>query len=167
MIEIRDLIKIFLDEETNTRVPALRGCDLTVKKGEIITIIGPSGSGKTTLVNIIAGLEMYSSGYVRVGDYELENLTSKTLNTYRLEMIGIIDQFPERTLFLDGTIEDNMNFLSNIKKKATKEDYIRNASILEKLGIDHLKSRVVRGLSGGEMIRTAIACALAKRAPVL
>ncbi len=167
MIEIKDLIKIFLDEETNTRVPALRGCDLTVKKGEIITIIGPSGSGKTTLVNIIAGLETYSSGYVRVGDYDLENLKTKALNTYRLKMIGIVDQFPERTLFLDGTIEDNMNFLSNIKNRATKEDYIRNASILEKLGIDHLKSRIVRGLSGGEMIRTAIACALAKKAPVL
>jgi len=167
MIEIKDLIKIFLDEETNTRVPALRGCDLTVKKGEIITIIGPSGSGKTTLVNIIAGLETYSSGYVRVGDYDLENLKTKALNTYRLKMIGIVDQFPERTLFLDGTIEDNMNFLSNIKNRATKEDYIRNASILEKLGIDHLKSRIVRGLSGGEMIRTAVACALAKKAPVL
>lgn len=167
MIEIKDLIKIFLDEDTNARVPALRGCDLTVKKGEIITIVGPSGSGKTTLVNIIAGLEAYSSGYVRVGDYELENLTPKALNMYRLEMIGIIDQFPERTLFLDGTIEDNMNFLSNIKSKATKEDYIHNDLILEKLGIDHLKSRIVRGLSGGEMIRTAIACALAKNAPVL
>lgn len=168
MIEVRDLIKIFTDKETNTKVPALRGCDLKISKGEIFTIVGPSGSGKTTLVNILAGLESYSSGYVRVGEYDLENLTTqKALNLYRKNMIGLIDQFPERTLFLDGTIEDNMIFLSNIKTKAKKEDYLRNNEILEKLGIYHLRTRIVRGLSGGEMIRTAIACALAKKVPVI
>ena len=167
LIEIKDLIKIFQEEETKANVPALRGCDLSIKEGEIFTIVGPSGSGKTTLINIIAGLESLTSGYVEVGGYNLDGLTQKELNTYRLKMIGIVDQFPERTLFLDGTIDDNMEFLSNVKGKATQEDYNRNDEILLKLGIAHLRTRLVRGLSGGEMIRTAIACALAKKAPVL
>ncbi|HUU78667.1 MAG TPA: ATP-binding cassette domain-containing protein [candidate division Zixibacteria bacterium] len=167
MIECKDLIKIYYDEENEVRVPALRGCDLSVKSGEIFSIIGPSGSGKTTLINILAGLDTCSSGDVIVGEYRLAQMSTKELNNYRLKMIGIVDQFPERTLFLDGTIRDNLRFVSNINKKSAIETQNRNQEILEKLGIDHLDHRIVRGLSGGEMIRTAIACALAKDSPVL
>lgn len=167
MIECKDLIKIYYDEETELRVPALRGCDLTVKSGEIFSIVGPSGSGKTTLINILAGLDACSSGEVIVGEYRLNQMNVKELNAYRLKMIGLIDQFPERTLFLGGTIRDNLKFVSNINKKSTVETQIRNQGILEKLGIADLEHRIVRSLSGGEITRTAIACTLAKEAPVL
>lgn len=167
MIECNDLIKIFTDEDTKSRVPALRGCDLSIRKGEIFTIVGPSGSGKTTLINILAGLETISSGDVRVGDYQLELMTPEELNPYRLKMIGIVDQFPERTLFLDGTVQDNVDFMSGLVEKTTPKNGERNEEILQKLGIDHLKDRSVRTLSGGEMIRTAIACALVKGSPIL
>ncbi|RLI70204.1 MAG: ABC transporter ATP-binding protein, partial [Candidatus Gerdarchaeota archaeon] len=60
MIECVDLIKIYEDEQRHLRVPALRGCDFHVEKGEFVSIIGPSGSGKTTLINILAGLESIS-----------------------------------------------------------------------------------------------------------
>ena len=167
MIECKDLIKIYYDEENELRVPALRGCDLSIKSGEIFSIIGPSGSGKTTLINILAGLDACSSGEVIVGEYRLDQMNARELNAYRLKMIGIIDQFPERTLFLDGTIRDNLKFVSNINKKSTIETQNRNQDILEKLGIAHLENRIVRSLSGGEITRTAIACTLAKEAPVL
>ncbi|MBK5114468.1 MAG: ATP-binding cassette domain-containing protein [Candidatus Heimdallarchaeota archaeon] len=167
MIECKDIIKIYLDEEINLRVPALRGCDLSVNEGEILSIFGPSGSGKTTLINILAGLDVCSSGEVKVGDYNLSNMSLKELNSYRLEMIGIIDQFPERTLFLDGNLNDNLKFASNVKRNSRTESKVNDQYLLERLGITHLKNRVVRGFSGGELIRAAIACALIKEAPLL
>ncbi|NHK32252.1 MAG: ATP-binding cassette domain-containing protein [Asgard group archaeon] len=166
MIECKDLIKIFIDEDTKTRIPALRGCDLKVAGGEIFTIVGPSGSGKTTLINILAGLETISSGEVKVAGYDLGAMSELELHNYRLQLIGIVDQFPERTLFLDVTVMDNLNFTSNLLlNKDTK--YLDKELILEKLGILHLKDRLVRHLSGGEMIRAAIASALAKNVPLL
>ncbi|HUT81334.1 MAG TPA: ATP-binding cassette domain-containing protein [Candidatus Bathyarchaeia archaeon] len=167
MIECKDLIKIYYDEENELRVPALRGCDLSIKSGEIFSIVGPSGSGKTTLVNILAGLDSCSSGEVLVGEYRLNQMNEKELQAFRLKMIGIVDQFPERTLFLDGTIKDNLKFVSNINKTSIDETQTRNQDILEKLGIAHLEHRIVRSLSGGEITRTAIACALVKEAPLL
>ncbi len=167
MIECNDLIKIYADEETNSRVPALRGCDLVVKQGEIMTIVGPSGSGKTTLVNILAGIETVSSGSARVGNYFLEKTPEAQLNRYRLEMIGIVDQFPERTLFLDATVIDNMKFTSSLITRNTRRYSEDFRDILKGLDILHLENRLVRHLSGGEMIRTAIASALAKNAPVI
>jgi len=167
VILCKDLIKIFTDEETQMRIPALRGCDLYVDKGEIITIVGPSGSGKTTLINILSGLETISSGSARVGSHNLEQLPESMLNKYRLQMIGIVDQFPERTLFLDATVMDNLNFTSSLITRDSKKYIDDKRTILKRLGIEHLEDRLVRYLSGGEMIRTAIASALAKNAPLI
>ncbi len=167
MIECKDLIKIYYNEENKIRVPALRGCDLSVKTGEIFSIVGPSGSGKTTLINILAGLDNCSSGEVQVEDYQLSLMSSKELNSYRQKMIGLVDQFPERTLFLGATIKDNLKFVSSLNQNTRIDKQNRNQEILKKLGIGHLEHRVVRSLSGGEMVRTAIACALAKEAPLL
>ncbi|MHA1221445.1 MAG: ABC transporter ATP-binding protein, partial [Candidatus Heimdallarchaeota archaeon] len=167
MISCRDLIKIFEDEEHGMRIPALRGCDLIVNKGEIVTVVGPSGSGKTTLINILAGLETFSSGECIVGGRDLQLMSQDMLNNFRLTTIGLVDQFPERTLFLDATVEENMDLSTSLGFGDTQELDERNQLILEKLGIDHLANRRVRVLSGGEMIRTAIACALAKNVPIL
>ena len=167
MIECRDLIKIYLDETSNLKVPALRGIDLKVGKGEVISIVGPSGSGKTTLINILAGFETISSGFLRVGEYTLEDLIQTELLYYRLKTIGIVDQFPERTLFLSGTVYDNMVFVYSLQPDDTANMESNIIKILDELGIAHLSNRKVRLLSGGEMIRTAIACALVKRVPLL
>ncbi len=167
MIECRDLIKIYLDETSNLKVPALRGIDLKVGKGEVISIVGPSGSGKTTLINILAGFETISSGFLRVGEHHLEDLNQTELLFYRLKTIGIVDQFPERTLFLSGTVYDNMVFVYSLQPDDTANMESNIIKILDELGIAHLSNRKVRLLSGGEMIRTAIACALVKRVPLL
>ncbi len=167
MIECNDLIKIYLDNERNIRVPALRGIDLSIPKGELISIVGPSGSGKSTLINILAGIDGVSSGTVKVGEYQLDQMTDSELMTYRLETVGLVHQFPERTLFLDGTVMDNLIFASSLYTKNITEAKIDNKEILKKLDIDKLENRKVSYLSGGEMIRTAIACMLAKNAPVL
>ena len=167
MIKCRDLIKIYEIDENGNRIPALRGCDLEVAKGKIVSIVGPSGSGKTTLINILAGLEQISGGEAKVGDYSLDLMSQQSLNKYRMKMVGIVDQFPERTLFLDATVGENMKFITGLMLKNSSEYKERNRNILKKLAIDHLETRLVRYLSGGEMIRTAVACALAKEVPLL
>ncbi|MFW9924048.1 MAG: ABC transporter ATP-binding protein [Candidatus Thorarchaeota archaeon] len=167
MIDCHDVIKIYSDEETKNRIAALRGIDLQVNRGEVVSIIGPSGSGKSTLIKILAGMESISSGTVRVGIDELQKMTSKELLDYRLKTVGIVHQFPERTLFLTGTVFDNLSFAASLNSKNKKENRLRNITIMKELAIDHLANRRVQVLSGGEMIRTAIACVLAKNSPLL
>lgn len=167
MIICHDVIKIYTDPVTKLKVAALRGIDLTINKGELISIIGPSGSGKTTLIKILAGIETISSGNVIIGSQELGKMTVEELLEFRLNNIGLVHQFPERTLFLSGTVMDNLTFASSLYSTNLSENKKRNRQILKRLGIDHLANRRVSYLSGGEMIRTSVACALAKNAPVL
>ncbi|MGC9781124.1 MAG: ATP-binding cassette domain-containing protein [Candidatus Heimdallarchaeota archaeon] len=167
MIECKDLIKIYSDQYTNFRVAALRGIDLRIKKGELISIIGPSGSGKSTFIKVLAGIEEISSGEARVGSYQLGSMTAKDLLSYRLNSIGLVHQFPERTLFLNGTVKDNLKFASSLCSMNRQVALKQNREILEHLNILDLENRRVSYLSGGEMIRTAIACMLAKNAHLL
>jgi ABC-type lipoprotein export system ATPase subunit len=167
MIECNDVIKIYADPEANTRVAALRGIDLKIEKGELVSIIGPSGSGKSTLIKIFAGMESISSGEVTIGNYQLGKMTPDELLAYRLNTVGLVHQFPERTLFLSGTVMDNLNFAAGLCSTDISENKRRNKEILEKLQIEQLANRRVSYLSGGEMIRTAIGCILAKNAPLL
>ncbi len=167
MIDCKDVIKIYTDPNTKLRVAALRGIDLQIQQGEIVSIIGPSGSGKSTLVKVLAGIEAISSGEVCIGDYNLGKMTADELLEFRFSNIGFVHQFPERTLFLSSTVIDNLNYSASLSSKNHEENRARNLNILVKLGISHLENRQVRFLSGGEMIRTAIASALAKQVPIL
>lgn len=167
MIECIDIIKIYEDIERRIQIPALRGCDLFVDNSEMISIIGPSGSGKTTLINILAGLESISSGKAIIAGYDLSRLSGIALNDYRKRIISIVDQFPERTLFLEATVSDNIDFAYTLRFGDSKTTGEFKNKIMEKLGIEYLRNRSVKTLSGGEMARVSIACALAKRTPVL
>ncbi|MHA1555811.1 MAG: ATP-binding cassette domain-containing protein, partial [Candidatus Heimdallarchaeota archaeon] len=138
MINCHDVIKIYHDSELNIRVAALRGIDLKVSKGEVISIVGPSGSGKSTLIKVLAGIESIDSGVARIGNYELEKMNAKSLLKYRLNNIGMVHQFPERTLFLSGTVMDNLQFSSSLHSKNYSMNKIENRKILRELNIDHL-----------------------------
>ncbi|HUU78003.1 MAG TPA: ATP-binding cassette domain-containing protein [candidate division Zixibacteria bacterium] len=167
MIECHDVIKIYNDPEEKIRVAALRGIDLRISKGEVISIVGPSGSGKSTLIKILAGMEAISSGICKVGSFELEKMNANELLAYQLNNVGLVHQFPERTLFLSGSVKDNLLFSSSLHSKNMHESKLKNKEILKELNIAHLENRLVANLSGGEMIRTAIAFMLAKDVPLL
>ncbi len=167
IVTCKDLIKIYKDSVRKINVPALRGCDFEVNQGELVSIVGPSGSGKTTLINILAGLDTPSSGEVEVAGYKLDKLNPKFLQAFRLLTIGLVDQFPERTLFLNVTIDDNLTYAESVINKPNSSENLSNQTILEQLGILKLKNRCVNTLSGGEITRVALACALAKGVPLI
>jgi putative ABC transport system ATP-binding protein len=162
-VTIRNLIKAY--RIGKIEVQALRGLNMDVREGEIISIIGPSGSGKTTLLNVIGGLDQATAGIAKVGDIEVTALSTTQLVDYRRKTVGHIFQ----TLNLIPTLTAAENIeLSMIALGIGGRE--RNQRVLELLGIVGLADRAhhkPEELSGGEQQRVAIAAALANDAPVL
>ena len=136
----------------------LKGIDLDVKKGEIVSIVGSSGAGKTTLLHILGTLEKVETGDYSINDKSIVNLSTNELSKFRNLEVGFIFQFhnllPEFSAFenicLPGYIS-NQNKV-NIEKRALE--------LLEILGISDKKNNKPNELSGGEQQRVAIARAL-------
>ena len=90
VIRVRDLYKVY--RMGDTKVYALNGVDLDIRRGEFCAITGPSGSGKSTLLNMLAGLEHPSKGEIVIAGKHIEKLNEKQLVTFRLERVGFIFQ---------------------------------------------------------------------------
>ena len=157
IVEIRGLKKDYALGKTT--VQALRGVDLVVEKGTLISIIGPSGSGKTTLLNIIGCIDDATQGSVKVGDREITSLSDKQITDLRLHKIGFIFQTFNLIPVLD-TIE-NVEFPLLLMKKHSKAEVRKQAEkLIEEVGLkDYAKHRPAE-LSGGQRQRVAIARAL-------
>jgi lipoprotein-releasing system ATP-binding protein len=147
-------------------IPILRGIDLTIGEGEMVTIVGASGSGKTTLLNLLGTLDTPDSGEILFDGEQLfrdkkYSLTQKELARFRNRKIGFVFQFHH--LLSDFTAIENValpEFIATEKLPPAKQ---RAGELLESLGLserfDHLPSE----LSGGEQQRVAIARALMNR----
>jgi len=166
-IEIQDLIKIYESKETFIRVPALRGIELEVKKGEFISIIGPSGSGKTTLLLILAGMTEPSAGYVRVDDIQIDKLDDTQRAYYRRNHVGTLWQLPSRNLIWELPIIENVELPMRLlgvpreqRKKLAKE-------LLKEVGLETRMEHKPSQLSGGEVQRAGLATALAHQPKLL
>jgi putative ABC transport system ATP-binding protein len=162
IIETRDLHKTYKVGEV--QVPALRGVDLTVEKGEFLSIVGPSGSGKSTLFNIIGGLTPPTSGHVRVAGEDLAALTDAGRTRLRRGMVGFV--FQKFNLLPNLTARDNIAVAQFI---AGKQDgpVARFEEILRMLGIADRLDHKPNALSGGEQQRVAIARAIVNRPAIL
>ena len=136
----------------------LKGIDLDVKKGEIVSIVGSSGAGKTTLLHILGTLEKVETGDYSINDKSIVDLSTNELSKFRNAEVGFIFQFhnllPEFSAFenicLPGYISNENKV--NIEKRALE--------LLEILGISDKKNNKPNELSGGEQQRVAIARAL-------
>jgi len=136
----------------------LKGIDLDVKKGEIVSIVGSSGAGKTTLLHILGTLEKVETGNYSINDKSIVDLSTNELSKFRNLEVGFIFQFhnllPEFSAFenicLPGYISNENKV--NIEKRALE--------LLEILGISDKKNNKPNELSGGEQQRVAIARAL-------
>ncbi len=157
IIEVRGVTKDYALGKTT--VHALRGIDLQIKKGDLLSIVGPSGSGKTTLLNLIGCIDRVTNGTVNVAGNEVTALNDKKITELRLHHIGFI--FQTFNLIPVLTAQENVEFPMLLGKKDSRGQ-IREKSrkLLETVGLaDYITHRPAE-LSGGQRQRVAIARAL-------
>ncbi|MCH8909312.1 MAG: ABC transporter ATP-binding protein [Chloroflexi bacterium] len=164
-IECSGLFKIY--KAADLEVVALRGLELTVKKGEIIAIVGASGSGKSTLLNILAGYDAPSAGTVLVGDYDLLQMTNREVVQYRRHEVGFIWQETSRNLFPYLTALENVELPMVIAGAPGPERRQRAQELLDVVGLADRAGHKPAQLSGGEQQRVAIAVGLSNQPPLL
>ena len=136
----------------------LKGVDLDVERGEIITIIGASGAGKTTFLHIIGTLDHPAHGTVRLNNVDIHTLSSKKLSAFRNEQIGFIFQFHH--LLPEFTALENICIPAFIAGKGKKDAENKAFELLELLGLSDRANHKPNELSGGEQQRVAVARAL-------
>jgi len=162
-IKVKDLIKVY--HIGKVEVQALRGLNMDVKAGELISIIGPSGSGKTTLLNIVGGLDQATGGFVQVGNTQITALSTTQLVEHRRKTVGHI--FQTLNLIPTLTAAENVE-LSMIASGVSRRKRVERVNeLLEIVGLTDRAHHKPEELSGGEQQRIAMAAALANDPPVL
>ncbi|MCW3787834.1 ABC transporter ATP-binding protein [Plebeiibacterium sediminum] len=136
----------------------LKGVDLTVKQGEVVSIVGPSGAGKTTLLQILGTLDKPNSGSVFINDTEIQSLREKELARFRNENIGFVFQFHQ--LLPEFTAVENIILPALIAGKNKSKSEKKAREILNFLNLKDREHHKPAELSGGEKQRIAIARAL-------
>ncbi len=146
-------------------VDALRGVDITIKRGEIVAIIGPSGSGKSTLMGILGGLDSPTDGRLEIGGVDVTSMGENRLAEIRNEYIGFV--FQQFNLMPTLTAVENVALPIQFASERKFNPRERATELLTTFGLkDRLKNRPSQ-LSGGEQQRVAIARALANDPPLL
>lgn len=162
-IDIKDLIRVY--KTGKSEVIALRGLNLNVRDGEIVTIMGPSGCGKTTLLNLIGGLDRPTAGSIMVDGRNLVNFSDKELIRFRREEVGFVFQFFNLVPTL--TTYENIELPMRL---AGKPASFRKERVEELLTMVDMKDRAEHKpdeLSGGEQQRVALATALSNDPKVI
>jgi putative ABC transport system ATP-binding protein len=162
MIEIRDLKKTYLSGDVD--VHALRGVNLSVAKGEFLSVVGPSGSGKSTLFNILGGLTPPTSGTVHIDGRDLLKMTDTERTELRKKTVGFV--FQKYNLLPTLSAEDNIAIARDIAGNKIANDP-QFEEILNLLGIRERMHHKPRALSGGEQQRVAIARAIVNHPALL
>ncbi|MGL5041582.1 MAG: amino acid ABC transporter ATP-binding protein [Culicoidibacterales bacterium] len=156
IVEIKELHKSYGDHEV------LKGVNITIQKGQVISIIGSSGSGKSTLLRCINTLEDFQKGEIIIKGEYLTTMTAKKLHT----TVGIV--FQSFNLFGHLTVLQNCTIaLTKVLKLSKKEAETKAESLLKKVGMINFKDTMPSQLSGGQKQRVAIARALAMEPEVL
>lgn len=143
----------------------LKGIDLLVERGEVVSIVGPSGAGKTTLLQILGTLSRPSSGEIEIDGEAVHALPDRQLSRFRNTKIGFVFQFHH--LLPEFTALENVCIPGYIGGRDRREVEKRAAELLEMLGMEHRSSHKPAELSGGEQQRVAIARALINSPAVL
>lgn len=159
MIEIKGITKSF------GNLQVLKGIDLDIKRGEVVSIVGPSGAGKTTLLQIIGTLDKPDSGEVTIDGIAVSRLSSKKLADFRNQHIGFVFQFHQ--LLPEFTALENIMIPAYIAGKTTNEAKTRAEELLEFMGLADRAKHKPNELSGGEKQRVAVARALVNNPAVI
>jgi putative ABC transport system ATP-binding protein len=145
---------------------ALRGVDVAIDEGEFAAIVGKSGSGKSTLLNLIAGIDVPTSGSVTVGGTSVAGLSANKLAAWRGRNVGFVFQFFQLlpTLTVVENVMLPMDFTRTLAPRARLE---RARMLLERVGVADQADKLPSTLSGGQQQRVAIARALANEPRVV
>ena len=156
MLKLDNITKAYhLGEE---KVHALKGVSLAFRKSEFVSILGPSGCGKTTLLNIIGGLDRYTTGDLIINEKSTKEFKDRDWDLYRNHSVGFV--FQSYNLIPHQTVLENVELALTLSGVSKKERRKRAEKVLKKVGLkDKLKSKPNQ-LSGGQMQRVAIARAL-------
>ena len=152
MIEARNIHKYFDD------LHVLKGVDIDIAQGEIVSIVGASGAGKTTLLQILGTLDKANEGTIRIDNTEVSTLSRKELAKFRNASLGFIFQFHQ--LLPEFTALENVCIPAFIKKTSRTEAMQRAEELLDFLGLKDRAHHKPNELSGGEQQRVAVARAL-------
>lgn len=161
IIETKDLRKVYL--MGNVEVPALKGVDITIQKGEFIAIMGSSGSGKSTLLNMIGMLDTPTSGKVIIEGVDVSEMDENERADFRLNKLGFIFQF--FNLFMELTALENVALPMQIVRRKDFEK--RAIKLLDLVGLYDRANHKPAELSGGQQQRVAIARSLANEPALL
>lgn len=152
MIKLEGITKSF------GSLQVLKGIDLEINKGEIISIVGPSGAGKTTLLQIMGTLDEPDAGVVQIDGTMVSRMKEKELSAFRNKNIGFVFQFHQ--LLPEFTALENVMIPALIAGVSSKEAHERAVKILDFMGLVDRASHKPNELSGGEKQRVAVARAL-------
>lgn len=163
MLEVRHLVK---DYDTGSNiVHALKDISLTFRDSEFVSILGQSGCGKTTFLNIIGGLDQYTSGDLIINGRSTKNYTDKDWDTYRNHRVGFV--FQSYNLIMHQTVLSNVELALTLSGVDKQERRQRAIEVLKQVGLEDQLDKKPTQMSGGQMQRVAIARALVNNPEIL
>lgn len=159
MIQLKNITKSF------GSLQVLRGIDLSVEEGQVVSIVGPSGAGKTTLLQIMGTLDKADSGQVIINGHDISALNQKKLSRFRNKHLGFVFQFHQ--LLPEFTALENIMIPAFIGGADKKEAEERARELLQFMGLADRATHKPNELSGGEKQRVAVARALVNHPDVI
>ena len=158
IVELKNVSKTYNTGDTEFK--ALDNIDLSINKGEFVVILGPSGAGKSTLLNLIGGMDIPTSGSIKIDGEEISKYNENQLSEYRAENIGFIFQF--YNILPTLTVLENVELIKDVVKNGN--DSIES---IKAVGLEKHINKFPNQLSGGEQQRVSIARAIAKNPKLL
>lgn len=163
MLQLKKIVKEYLSGEN--KVTALNGVDIEFRENEFVSILGPSGCGKTTLLNIIGGLDKYTSGDLVINGTSTKKYKDRDWDSYRNHSIGFV--FQSYNLIPHQNVLSNVELALTLSGVSKKERRRRAVEALEKVGLGDQLTKKPNQMSGGQMQRVAIARALVNNPDIL
>ncbi len=156
MLKLSNIVKNY--PAGDTTVHALRGVTLEFRESEFVAILGPSGCGKTTMLNIIGGLDRYTSGDLVIGGVSTKSFDAQHWDAYRNATIGFV--FQSYNLIPHLTVVENVELALSLVGEKKKERRVKAVAALDRVGMADQLNKKPNQLSGGQMQRVAIARAI-------
>lgn len=163
MLKLKDITKTYISGEE--KVEALKGIDIEFRKSEFVSILGQSGCGKTTLLNIIGGLDRYTSGDLIINSKSTKDFTDKDWDLYRNYSVGFV--FQSYNLIPHQSVLENVELALTISLCSKEEKREKALNALKSVGLQDQINKRPNQLSGGQMQRVAIARAIVNNPDII